>query len=165
MIAWNARAAEERHLLNPSFCGLMLWEAAGGYRSKADARMPIPLAFLVLPIVLHRETRETLPRALATSLPVWLGDYPLIRTRIVERTRALVPFSREALLFGGLNGLLSITADGISVDDGWRQRVTAALRSTSDEVRECGKKAGFLGKWFERAGSPETVMALFGVKP
>lgn len=165
MIAWKARAAEERHLLNPSFCALMLWEAARGYQSRAEAGIPIPLAFLVLPIVLHRETRGTLPRALATSLPVWLADYPLIRTRIVERTRALAPFTREALLFGGLHGLLSVRAEGVSSNTDWIQRVTPVLRSSSDEVRECGKKSGFLGKWFERAGSAETVMALFGVKP
>jgi hypothetical protein len=46
-----------------------------------------------------------------------------------------------------------------------KKRVAAGLKPTSDEVRECAKRAEFLGRWLEKAGGTETVMALLGVRP
>jgi hypothetical protein len=35
----------------------------------------------------------------------------------------------------------------------------------SDEVRECAKRAEFVGKWLAQTGSAPTVLALLGVRP
>lgn len=164
MSGWNARSVEERNLLNPGFCSVLLWHAAVGYASERQTAMAIELAFVALPFVLHQETRESLPRTIATSLPVWLAEHPIVRTRLAERAIALRPFTREALLFGG-HELLSLSAEGIQANGGMKRRVAAGLKQTSDEVRDCAKRAEFLGKWLERAGGAETVMALLGVRP
>jgi hypothetical protein len=98
-------------------------------------------------------------------LPVWLDDNPLIRAQLAERARTLVPYSREALLFGGTLGFLTVSEDRVSAEQGWKRKISAELRRSSDEVRSCAKRADFLGRWFARAGSPATVMALMGVRP
>lgn len=165
MSFWSHRAAEERTLLNPSFCGVLLWQSASGYSSTGSAVMPFELVFLVLPLVLHKETRETLPRSITTSLAMWLNDSPLVRTRVGERTRTLTPFTKEALMFGGMHGLVGLSGAGVRANLDWKRRVLTVLKAASDEVRECAKRAEFVGKWFERAGSSRTVMALLGVKP
>lgn len=165
MNVWRARSIEERNLLNPSFCSALMWHAAHGYASERTTPMPIELSFLVLPIVLHRETREYLPRSTSTSLPTWLGENPIVRTRLGERAAALRSFTREALVFGGAHGLLSVGHDGVRANNEMKKRVSAGLKPSSDEVRECSRRAEFLGRWLETAGGTETVMAMLGVRP
>lgn len=165
MTPWRDRSIEERNLLNPGFCATLLWHAAQGYASERNTPMAIELSFLVLPFVLHRETREGLPRNITTSLPTWLAEHPIVRTRLGERAATLRSFTREALVFGGSHGLLSLAYDGVRANAAMKRRVTAGLKPTSDEVRECAKRAEFLGRWLEKAGGTETVMALLGVRP
>jgi len=163
MTPWIERSIEERNLLNPGFCAMLLWHAAGGYASERSIPMPIELSFLVLPFVLHKETREILPSNIRTSLPTWLAENPLVWTRLGERATTLRAFTKESLVFGGTHGLLSFAQDSVGANADMKKRVNASLKATSDEVRECAKRAEFLGKWLERAGSPETAMTLLGV--
>ena len=62
MTPWTNRSPEERALLNPSFFSLLFWHAATGHMAEGGAGLPFGTGFLVLPIVLHRETRESLPK-------------------------------------------------------------------------------------------------------
>lgn len=165
MTPWASRAPEERALLNPSFFSLLVWHAASGHKAEGGVGLPFATSFLVLPLVLHRETRESLPKMVTTSLPVWLDENPLVQARLAERCRMLVPFTKEALMFGGVRGFLTISTDVVSAAQSWKRKVTAELRTSSVEVRACAKKADFLGRWFARTGSPTTVMALMGVRP
>jgi hypothetical protein len=127
--------------------------------------MAIELSFLVLPFVLHRETRESLPRNITTSLSTWLAEHPIVRSRLGERAAMLRSFTRDALVFGGSHDLLILDQGGIRPNADMKKRVTTCLKSTSDEVRDCAKRAEVLGRWFERAGGAETVMSLLGVRP
>jgi len=167
MNRWSQRPPEEQRLLNPSFCSLLLWYAA---RAHAEANrehggIAFEQCFLVLPIVLHRETRESLPTTVTTSLPVWLGRHPLAPSTIADRARSLVPFTREALRFGGAYGALQFHQTIVRANPAWKRPMAAALEDTSDEVRACAKRAEFLGRWFARTGNAETVLSLLGVQP
>src|SRR5262245_51328045 len=101
MSPWINRAPEERALLNPSFCACLLWQAAAGYEATSKQPLPFDLAFLVLPMVLHRATRESLPKLVKSSLAVWLDDNPLARSRVADRATLLSPHTKEAMMFGG----------------------------------------------------------------
>jgi Family of unknown function (DUF6521) len=165
MTPWSERSIEERNLLNPGFCATLLWHAAQGYAAERNVAMAIELTFLVLPVVLHRETRESLPTNIRTSLPTWLADHPIVRTRLGERAATLRSFTREALVFGGVHALLSFARDGVRANSELKKRVNSTLKGTSDEVRDCARRAEFLGRWLEKTGGPETAMALVGVRP
>lgn len=144
---------------------MILWHAAQGYALERDLAMAIELSFVVLPFVLHKETRESLPSKITTSLPTWLAQYPIVRTRLGERAASLRSFTKESLILGGCHGVLGLKPDGVRALPEVRKRVNATLKLTSDEVRDCAKRAEFLGRWLERAGGPETVMTLLGVRP
>jgi Family of unknown function (DUF6521) len=165
MIPWMSRPAEERALLNPSFCSCLLWQASAGYEDAANAPLPFDVAFLVLPMVLHRDTRESLPKLVKTSLAVWLGDNPLSRSRVADRARTLSPFTKDAMMFGGVHGLFDLKGGAITPNGDWEKRIAADLKDSTDEVRTCSKRAEFVGRWFARAGSPRTVLAILGVRP
>ena len=165
MTPWTERSHEERTLLNPGFCANLLWHAANGYAATNNGALSFEESFLVLPFVLHRETREGLPRTTRTSLAVWLDENPLARGRVASRARALVPFTKEALTFGGIHGFIRIDEGDLHADPAWTQVVKQTLAASSAEVRTCAKRAEFLGKWFAQTGSAATVLAVTGVRP
>ena len=165
MTPWMDRSHEERALLNPSFISLLFWHATSAHMAEGGVGLPFSTAFLILPMILHRETRESLPKTVTTSLPIWLNENQLVRTRLAERARTLVPYTKEALMFGGMRGFLKVSADAVSAEQGWKRKISAELRRSTDEVRSCAKRADFLGRWFARSGSPATAMALMGVRP
>lgn len=163
---WEARTVEERNLLNPSFCAVLLWYAARGYANQSEGKgLPFEVVFLVLPMVLHRETRESLPKSSKTSVPVWLDLNPLAASHIADRSRALVPFTKEAMNFGGGYGMLGFRGRSLIGSAEWKRKIAGTLSDCSDEVRECSKRAEFLGKWFAKTGNASTILALFGVRP
>ncbi len=165
MSEWTGRPAEERALLNPSFCSGLLWQASAGYDSSLHTPLPFDISFLILPIVLQRETRESLPRTVRTSLAVWIDDNPLARLRVADRARVLASFTKEAMMFGGLHGLLELKGGAIAANQDWKKRIDDDLKDSTDEVRACAKRAEFVGKWLASAGTPGTVMAILGVRP
>ncbi len=76
MIAWESRSREEQSLLNPAFCAMLIWKAATGYKSEGGAMLSFEESYLVAPIVLHKQTRDSLPRIISTSLAVWAYEHP-----------------------------------------------------------------------------------------
>lgn len=165
MNSWMNRSAEERALLNPAFCSCLLWQAATGYESSVKVPLSFDVSFLVLPLVLHRGTRESLPNTSRKSLAIWLDENPLSRSQIADNARMLVPFTKEAIMFGGLHGILELKECNVAANGNWKKIIAAHLKESSDEVRICAKRAEFIGGWFSKAGSPSTVMAILGVKP
>lgn len=169
MTEWESRAPEEQALLNPGFSAALLWCAARGHASApgpaTGTGLPLELGFVVLPCVLHRQTREALPRRTNTSLAAWLVEVPLARAWIADRARLLVPYTREALRFGGTHGLLRFDGGAIIANADWPVDIERALAEASEEVRACATKASFLGRWFARGGGATTVLALLGVRP
>jgi hypothetical protein len=165
MISWQSRTSEERGLLNPSFCGMLLWHAAYARERDADSLLTLEEAFLILPFVLHRQTREDLPRTTRTSLAVWLDEHPLARGRVSGKATLLVPYTKEALTFAGVHGLIRFEANRLRADDTRASDVASILKESSDEVKLCAKRAEFIAKWFAQAGNAATVLALIGVRP
>lgn len=168
MNAWQERTHEERNLLNPAFCSALLWHAAKGASENSNSlrtSLSFNEAFLILPLVLHQNTRESLPIRVSSSFPVWISASPLIVASLPERAKSLVPYTREAIAFGGSGGILRIEGQEIKILPEQASNIRATMRRTSFEVQQCMKKAEFLGKWFAHTGSPETIFTLLGVRP
>ena len=168
MKPWTERAHEERHLLNPAFCSSLLWAAAQGATTRARSprdSLSFLEAFLILPLVLHQKTRKTIPNILTSSLPAWINAQPLIVASLPSRARSLVPYTKEAVAFGGCYRLIEVTADQIFSSADAKLSMNRMLHQSSKEVRECMKKAEFVGKWFAHTGAPETIFTFLGIRP
>ena len=127
--------------------------------------MPFEQAFVVLPAVLHKETRECLPRSRRTSLADWIGRNALVQGTIVRIAERMVEHSREGMLFGARYGLTRVKGGRIHGDERWRTSVNRWLRGASEEVRLCARRAEFVGGWFADNASAAGVLALLGVRP
>lgn len=165
MTPWIHRCREERALINPAFCAMLIWSAARGYSEVRTEGLSYVEAYLILPLILPRSLREALPRTPRTSLAVWLTEVPLARERIAARARALVPFTQEALLFGGLHKLIGFDQGRLRAEPTFHLAVRRELARNTEEVRECAARSTFVGKWFAHSGSTATVLAVIGVRP
>lgn len=161
---WEDRSSEQARLLNPAFLSVLLWSCAREYEKVDPQGLPYALAFIAMPVVLHKQTREGLPRTTRTSLATWIGENPQIHIGFADRAQALVPVVREAILFGCAAGL--ITLNGVCLRAVSRPRGMSAFEGNATaEVKSAVSRASFLGKWFARGGTYTTVMALWGVAP
>jgi hypothetical protein len=162
MVAWEERPIEVAHLFNPAYCSLLLRETAIAYEHTGQRGLEYALAFLVLPVVLHRKTRALLPGDTRTKLHVWMQRHHEARIGFAERMQNLVPVTKEALLFGLQHQALQVNEVGALVVGG-RELGKLPVPKTA-EAALCLKKAAFLGHWFAEAGKPATLLATWGVK-
>jgi hypothetical protein len=148
-------------MLNPALLAAIIAVAAAEYERADGDPMPWPLAFLVAPLVLHRDTREALPRSTRSHLATWVSDHPAIRAGLPARARSLIDPVREGLRFGLNTGVLAIVGDG---------RIRGSLPSTNQppdlgDLRKIIRSAGMVGKWLAKLDQTATSFALLGVAP
>lgn len=170
MTEWQDRTIEQRNLLNPAFCAVVLWQVATGYQAEAEtvtdatAALPVELAFVGASFVLRGQTRRQLPGTVRTSLATWIQDHPLERSTVAKGIEILRPYVREALLFGAQHGVLLIAGRGVASEPGAAKRIKSYLKQSSADVRDCAGQAHFVGRWLHKGGTPSTVMAMLGVQ-
>lgn len=171
MTAWHDRTIEERNLLNPAFCAVVLWFLAKGYRTEANAlvepqnQLPLALAFVGSSFVLRGQTRRKLPTTIRTSLPSWVYEHPLDRSAVAKGVEVLRPYVREAIMFGTQSGLLGLAGAAVTADANAQRRINKYLRQSTSEVQECASRAEFVGRWLMKCGTPSTVLSLLGMQP
>lgn len=165
---WQKRPVEVRNLFNPAYCSKLIHDAIKGYSQQAKHGMPYPLLFLVLPVILHKSTREALPRSISSKLHVWLGNTPSARVGFAQRTRDLVSITKEGLSFGIDRGHISLSIEDRFISTGKQfrklQRPIAENLSELD-VNEIERRALFVGRWFARAGSISSIYVMWGIRP
>ena len=107
-------SSEEVALFNPAFLARLLHAAASDYKSTAQVGMPAPLAFLLLPLVLHKPTRDDLPMLATVQMQKWIREHPQHLAGLDARVRAMRPFVGLAVRFGLRHALLESSDGGIS---------------------------------------------------
>lgn len=161
---WEHRSPEEAALLNPAFVALVLHHSVQGYARETGNGMPFPLLFLVPPVALVDSTRRSLPNRRDSSLAAWIQDHPDARLRFADVVTSMVPIVRESLVYAASRGVLSLDGEVVSASRlprGSRSKISA----NTQDVQAVLKKALFVGKWYAHAGTVETIMSLWGVRP
>ncbi len=168
MSAWGERPTEVANLLNPAFIGVLLRKAVEGYAEEAENGLPFELAFLVIPLCLHPDTVIRLPaRAASTPLHTWLlrEENRDVLVSFGDRVSALVPFTREALVFAGQRGVIVFDESGrVRAGDASLRGITT-YPNTSDDIKQAVRRAEFVGRWLALAGTTATIYSLLGVRP
>lgn len=161
MRQWTERPTEVAHLFNPAFCATVLAYSARGFTAEGSGGLPWLFTFVVVPLILHKSTREVSPTMKTTRLHSWIERNPLIRVGFAERARSMVPHVREAIIFGASTGLLVCDACG-NVFVG--PRLPKEATSGSREVQDCFRRARTLGAVLANGGTEHTVLAMLGVQ-
>lgn len=162
MKRWDRRPFEVRNLFNPAFCGLILFRALQGFEEEDDRGMPFSVSLLVLPLCLHKDSREIIARSSRTYFLKTVETHPPLVIGFAARARDLLPFALEGF------GLL-MERQCLSVTDGGRLRtVSGRVRKTlagTGESVECQRVAKTIGRQFARVSDRATIYTALGVRP
>jgi hypothetical protein len=165
MRRWEERPIEVANLLNPAFCGRLLYQSIVGHSEYQSKDMPYALFFLVLPLVLHAPTRAVISST-TRHFQVWLNAHQEVKLGFAQRAKALVPYTREAVLFLYSAGAVKVSEQTAAFRTAGKLRARPRVTFTiSEETRDCIAKARVVGRWFARVNSPATVYAICGVMP
>lgn len=163
-LPWKQRPSEEAINLNPAFCGELIFRAVREYSRALKKPLGLPLAFLVLPVALHKATRDELPGKADTAFVGWVAGHGPVLAGLPDRVARLAPITREALLLLLQHGVLAVENGGLA--GGARKLKAAATPDrVTDDTNEARRAAEFLGRWFARQSHPALVMQALGVKP
>ena len=136
--------------------------ALNGYETNDTCGMPFSLSLLVLPLSLHRASREAINRGNRSYLTKILDDNPPIRVGLAERVHDLLPYTFEALGY-----LMQQNAIEVG-DDGRLLTKPRSIKSTitgSDETQACQRAAQTLGKKFAVTTDRVTIFVSLGLRP
>ncbi|PPB08836.1 three component ABC system middle component [Brevibacillus laterosporus] len=163
MKSWYERPQEIAYLLNPAFCGEVIRRSTTKYYENTDVPFQYPLLFLILPIVLHRATRDKFPSSSRKQMHVWLQENQSVRIGFASRAKELVPITKESVIFLMQLDALEINNNGnVQVP---KYRKVKLDGHTDGEIAEIMNRAEMIGKWFSRAGTVSTIYTMWGVKP
>ncbi len=160
---WEDRPVVVANLLNPAFCGEILRIAIKAYTKETKQGLPFSLTFLFLPILLHEETRNRLPKSVSKNFYEWFEENAIVKIFIGNRIKNFVPYTRESLQF-------LIYYEAIKINNQAELELVPYSRRkigyrNSNEIDDIYKKAEMLGKWLGRSGNIKTIYSLLGIKP
>lgn len=159
---WEHRATEVAYLLNPAFCGRIIYNAIKTYFEETNRAMPFPLVYLILPLVLHKRTREIINSA--TQMQVWIQRNPDVLIGFAERANSLVKVTNEAVEFLLQSGVVNLT-NNAELERCKLKKSLSTNKYTNDEIKKCISKSSNVAKWFGKAGTVETIYTSWGVRP
>lgn len=162
MKRWDQRPFEIRNLFNPAFCGLVLFRALQGFEEEDANGMPFSLSLLVLPLCLHKESREILASKTKSYFMKVMELNPQIQVHFADRASAMIPYTFEGYGLLMERGCITITEDGRlkTIQDKVRKTV-----SGTDETKACQRVARFIGKEFALIADRITIYTTLGVRP
>lgn len=163
-LVWSDRPAEEANNFNPAFCGELLSRSVAEYFKKTEQPMSVALAFLVLPLALHKGSRNQLPKVASTAFAGWIATHDNLVAELPLRMERLRPVVREAMIFSIRQSRLAVKGGGL-VPGSSKLSSTAKAAINTDDTDQARSAAALLGRWFGGQGDASSVLQGFGVLP
>ena len=155
---------ETRRLLNPAFIATLLGYSAKGYAEHESCGLPFSFSFIIPPLVLHKDTREVLPKIITSKLSEWVHKNSAVLAFLPEHARELQPAVRSAISVGAHFDIIQFDNEGrLQASAGHDPKFNGKAASISDEVDEIMKKSHFLGRWLSISGNQPTVLSILGI--
>lgn len=150
---WKYRSQEINYLLNPAYCGKIIFSTIKKYNEESDNKtFPFALVYLILPIMLNSDIEElSFPRTRFLKL---INDNPELFINFPKRAKDLVSITNETIEFL-LGGKALIFNDDATLE-------CNNIPMSNEKII---KKAENLGKLFALAGSENVIYLMLGVRP
>jgi Family of unknown function (DUF6521) len=161
MRPWNERSPELAALFNPAFCGIILYISVVYYQKQDRRGMPLPIVFVLLPVLLSSGIRSSLPQTARTPFHLWLDRAPQIKISLAKRAANLSSITREALMFLIQRKRLLLNGDRVQ-----KGKIIRGLQSYYDETPELDNlvdSARILGTMFGKVNDAGTVFTSLGL--
>jgi hypothetical protein len=162
MNPWHLRPFEIRNLLNPVFCGLVIYRSLEGFELENAQGMPYSQSLLILPLCLHLPTREQFPPRTRSHLLKILEEHSELTVNFAERVAELMPFTQESLAYLHFRSCVLVTEAGRFQIRPKRIRRTL---SGSEEMMDIQRVAIKIGREFGKLNSGSTIYTSLGIRP
>jgi hypothetical protein len=159
---WDNRAKEIAHSLNPAFCARLLYGTINSYITDGNRLFPFPLIYLILPLLLHRETCEAINSR--TQFINWIYNNEHLLVGFAERATSLVSITNEALEFLLQSGYITFSTNA-ELDICHTLTSLSKTKLAEGDVKICILKSEHIGRWFIKTGRIETIYSALGVRP
>jgi len=161
---WQERSIIAANLLNPAFCGEVIRRTVASFNdNEKDTKFPFVLAFLILPIVLHKRTRQKMPMRSTTYFHSWVEENEALFIGFANRATQMLPYTKEAISFLMVQSAVFIDENGFIEVPTYRKTVPKGDKV--EEISEIYKKAELLGKWLRLTGNPQTIFMFLKIRP
>jgi hypothetical protein len=162
-LEWNNRNPIVANLFNPAFCGEVIRKTSQSYNESSAHNLPFAFTFLILPILLHKETRERMPKTTRSYLFAWIEENDDLFFDFPNRAKSLVPFTKEALSFLLIQKSIQIDeTGGIKVN---KYRNKTLKGSDLDEYEDIMNKTKMLGKWLALTYDVKSIYSFLRITP
>jgi hypothetical protein len=143
--------SESAIVQNPSVGAYAVWRFGCSYQAREGRSVILPLAFIVLPLVLHQPTLEiVLGTQKGSGLALFAGKLGEKRENLLaihDRIRTLRELTLESVIIGEQSRLLSINPkDGTIRANGLDDGVKIPL--LPERIKWLGPSCEKLGHWF-----------------
>lgn len=162
---WQNRSVITANLLNPAFCGEVLRRSIWAYNENdEDELMPYSLLSIILPIILHKPTRDKMPLRSSTYFHSWVDCNENLFINFGSRVKQLLPYTKESIMFLQKHEAIFLNDEG-RVEIGVPFRRKNPRGDNIDEVKQILKKAELIGKWLRLTGNPQTIYMFLKIQP
>ena len=163
MEKWSERSIELAYLINPAFSAILIYHTIKEYSKSKEEGMPFSLVYLVLPILLHKNTRERVGSK--KNMVNWLQDNADILIGFSKRAKSLIDYTNEAIEFLLSRGVIKIVKANLQLESKLSQSKISEQSESDSEIKDCYKKAEHLGRWFVKMKTEENVYIAWGIRP
>lgn len=163
MERWSKRSLEVAYLLNPAFCAGLVYLTIKEYSKKTSCGLPFSVMYLILPILLHKRTREHISSK--TNMVKWLQDRPELLIGFSGRVNSLIDYTNETIEFLLSHEVVKIVGDKIQIISNLSATLMKEQAKKDSEIKDCYLKAENLGRWFANMKSQENIYIAWGIKP
>jgi hypothetical protein len=159
----NSQLSELEIVQNPALGAYAIWQFGLGFQAEDSRSTTLPLAFLVLPLLLHTQTLQVIESTRkASGLALFAAKLAERRETLLavhERARSLRELTLESIVFGIRGKLLSLDYAETSL------RANALLGPSAnpflpERLRGLPKSADKIGHWFSKAGLSQVANLL-----
>lgn len=141
---------------NPALGALLIWHYALGYQENGAETSPILPAFLVLPMLLHRQTFEAIASTRkASGLTLFAAKFDREREVLLElqgRTRMLRELSLQSIGIAATSRLVRIDHGSASLRARRLELLEVKKPSLPERVKGFPVAADKIGHWFSKLG-------------
>lgn len=145
----HAKLSELDRVYNPALGAFLIWRVSQGHFAESSLGLPLPAAFVILPIALHAQSRRALESTFPSSglslFAAKLGNQQEDLLAVHERALALRSLSLASLSAGVMSKMLYLDPDAAKI-----LPLDPALPKPPPDIMKLGKACEKLGEWFAR---------------
>lgn len=165
MTAFESADLTELDLVqNPAIGAYLIWNFTLGYQEDGAEAAPFLLAFLVLPMLLHRQTFEAVASTRkASGLTLLAAKFDREREVLVElhgRARLLRPLSLQSIGVASTSRLIRIDYESALLHGYPVDILDVKKPAIPERLKGFSGAANKIGYWFSKLGFPQIASTL-----